>query len=162
YGDTNRAYQQTLPVKGFDDLCAAECPAGFLPGGNIVPIIPTQGAFAPKDNLYWSDLRYKLQEWAIFGEGTYSFTDAFSFTAGLSYCNYKTDKTLIFVGFCAPIGLSATIVAVVQAGTFKSDGVASSFIASYKVSDSTTINAQASKGFRLGGLTDPILLPLCS
>jgi iron complex outermembrane receptor protein len=53
-------------------------------------------------------------------------------------------------------------VATVEAGTFKSDGVAPRFIASYKVSDSTTINAQASKGFRLGGINDPILLPLCS
>jgi iron complex outermembrane receptor protein len=30
------------------------------------------------------------------------------------------------------------------------------------VTDDTTINAQASKGFRLGGFNDPILKPLCS
>jgi iron complex outermembrane receptor protein len=162
YGDTKRAYQQTLPVKGFDDLCQASCPAGFQPGGNIVPIIPTQGTYAPKDNLYWSDLHYKLHEYALFGEGTFNVTQEFSLTAGLRYYNYKTDKTLIFDGLFAPLGLPAPPVATVQSGEFKSDGVAPRFIASYKVTDSTTINAQASKGFRLGGLNDPILLPLCS
>jgi len=161
YGDTKRAYQQTLPVKGFEALCAAECPPVFNTGGGF-PVIPTQGTYAPKDDLYFSDLHYKLKEWAIFGEGTYHFTDSFSFTAGLRYYNYTTDKSLIFDGLFAPLGLPAPPIATVQSGTFKSDGVAPRFIASYKVTDSTTINAQASKGFRLGGLNDPILLPLCS
>ena len=49
-----------------------------------------------------------------------------------------------------------------RTGTTKADGVAPRFIASYKVSDNTTLNAQASKGFRLGGINDPILAPLCS
>jgi len=161
YGDTHRAYQQTLPVHGFDALCQAECPADFQANGSF-PIIPTQGEFAPKDNLYWSSLRYKLREWALFGEGTYAFTNRFSFTAGLRYYNYKTDKSLIFDGLFAPLGLPAPPIATVESGTFKSDGVAPRFIASFKATDSTTINAQASKGFRLGGINDPILLPLCT
>ncbi len=161
YADSRRAYQQTVPEKGFEDLCSFECPPLFNAGGGF-PIIPTQGVYAPKDNLYWSSLNYKLTEYAFFGEGTYSFSDKFSFTAGLRYYNYKDDKTLIFDGIYAPLGLPAPPVATVEAGTFKSDGVAPRFIASYKVSDSTTINAQASKGFRLGGINDPILLPLCS
>src|SRR5205807_1014952 len=36
------------------------------------------------------------------------------------------------------------------------------FIASYKASDNFTLNAQVSRGFRLGGINDPINLPLCS
>ena len=44
----------------------------------------------------------------------------------------------------------------------KADGVAPRFIASYKVTDSTTVNAQASKGFRLGGANDPLNVPLCT
>jgi iron complex outermembrane receptor protein len=161
YADTRRHYRQTLPVKGFEDLCSFECPPVFNTGGDF-PIIPTRGEFAPKDNLYWSDLGYKLREYAFFAEGTFAATDRFSLTAGLRYYNYKDDKTLIFDGLFAPLGLPAPPVATVEAGTFKSDGVAPRFIASYKVSDSTTINAQASKGFRLGGINDPILLPVCS
>src|SRR5262249_48594275 len=54
-------------------------------------------------------------------------------------------------------------VATVELGkTTKADGVAPRFIASFKATDDIIINAQASKGFRLGGVNDPILLPLCS
>jgi iron complex outermembrane receptor protein len=40
--------------------------------------------------------------------------------------------------------------------------VAPRFIASFKLSDSTNLNAQASKGFRLGGINDPLNVNLCS
>ena len=33
---------------------------------------------------------------------------------------------------------------------------------SYKVSDNTNLNAQVSKGFRLGGINDPLNVPLCT
>src|SRR4029077_16602512 len=33
---------------------------------------------------------------------------------------------------------------------------------SYKVTDATTLNAQASKGFRLGGINDPLNVPICT
>jgi iron complex outermembrane receptor protein len=36
------------------------------------------------------------------------------------------------------------------------------FIASYKASDVLTFNAQASRGFRLGGINDPLNKPICS
>src|SRR5581483_3821120 len=35
-------------------------------------------------------------------------------------------------------------------------------IASYKVSNDTRVNAQVSKGFRLGGINDPLNVPLCT
>ena len=143
YGDSRRAYQQTLPVRGFTDLTNNKY-------GTAVSV------YAPKDFLYWSDIRYKLRQFGLFGEGTFAFTDKFSLTAGLRYYHYKEDKALIFDGLFAPAEPT------LAAGNVKADGVAPRFIASYKVSDSTTLNAQASKGFRLGGLNDPILKPLCS
>ena len=162
YSDFHRAYQQKAISKGFDDLCSLECPAVFNKGGGF-PIIPSEGVYAPKDNLYWSDIRYKDRQYAFFGEGTFNATDRFSLTAGLRYYNFKQNKDLIFDGLYAPFGLPAPPVASVELGrTFTADGVAPRFIASYKVTDSTTINAQASKGFRLGGLNDPLLLPLCN
>ena len=156
YADTRRAYQQTLPVKGWADLCALECPAKY--GKGTVAVFIQPGVYAPKDNLYWSDLRYKLRQLGIFAEGTFSFTDKFSLTAGVRYYHYKEDKTLIFDGLFEDLFPSP----ILEAGSIKADGVAPRFIASYKVTNDTTINAQASKGFRLGGLNDPILKPLCS
>ena len=142
YGDTQRHYQQTLPVQGFTALSG----------------IPTQGQFSPNDNLYFGKIDYKLQEFGLFGEGTFSITDRFSVTAGLRYYHYHEDKALIFDGLFAPEYPDPTF----GPGTTKADGVAPRFIASYKLGDTTTLNAQASKGFRLGGFNDPILLPLCS
>ncbi len=156
YADTRRAYQQTLPVKAWADLCAIECLPIYGKGTTAVFIAP--GVYAPKDNLYWSDLRYKLRQLGIFAEGTFSFTDKFSLTAGLRYYHYKEDKTLIFDGLFEDLFPSP----ILESGSVKADGVAPRFIASYKVTNDTTINAQASKGFRLGGLNDPILKPLCS
>ena len=148
YADTKRRYDQQLFVQGFEDLSG----------------IPTKGEFAPKDFLYFSDINYKNKEYGIFGEGTFSFTDRFFLTAGLRYYNYKVDKTLVFDGLFGPDYPNATICPGPECptGTTKADGVAPRFIASFKVSDSTTLNAQASKGFRLGGVNDPILKPLCS
>ena len=35
-------------------------------------------------------------------------------------------------------------------------------MASYRLSDATRLNAQVSKGFRLGGINDPLNIPLCT
>jgi iron complex outermembrane receptor protein len=50
----------------------------------------------------------------------------------------------------------------VQPGATKANGVAPRFMASYKASDAFTLNAQASKGFRLGGINDPLNVTLCT
>ncbi len=157
YSDSRRAYQQKLVVKGFADLCTLECPAILGPGTTSVFV--AEGRYSPKDNLYYSDIRYKDRQYAFFGEGTFKVTDRFSLTAGLRYYNFKQDKDLIFDGLFAPVFPDPTV----ELGrSFSADGVAPRFIASYKVTDSTTVNAQVSKGFRLGGLNDPLLIPLCN
>jgi len=143
YSDSDRAYQQTLPVYGFTDLTKNAFGTA-------------ESVYAPKDNLYWSDIRYKDRQYAFFGEGTFAFTERFSLTAGLRYYNYKSDKNLIFDGLFAPAEPT------LGTGSVNADGVAPRFIASYKLGDSTTLNAQASKGFRLGGINDPLLKPLCT
>jgi iron complex outermembrane receptor protein len=40
--------------------------------------------------------------------------------------------------------------------------VAPRFILTFKASDNTNVNLQASKGFRLGGINDPLNVPLCT
>jgi iron complex outermembrane receptor protein len=146
YSDSLRQYNQDLVVDGFNALACAN--GACFPGGQ----------FANKDELYLGNIHYDLKEYGIFGEGTFAFTDRFSLTAGLRYYNYKESKKLIFDGLFAPEFPNPTL----QQGETKADGVAPRFIASYRVTDDVTLNAQASKGFRLGGVNDPILLPLCS
>jgi iron complex outermembrane receptor protein len=47
-------------------------------------------------------------------------------------------------------------------GSTDSNGTSPRLILSYKATDDVTFNAQAARGFRLGGINDPINLPLCS
>jgi iron complex outermembrane receptor protein len=144
YSDATKKYGQNLLVAGFEELSG----------------IPTQGLRAPKDVLFFSDLSYKTRQFAFFGEGTLSIGPRFSFTAGLRYYNFKDDKQQVFDGIFANNDTGKSLVS--QPGTTKADGVAPRFIATYKVSESTNIDAQVSKGFRLGGINDPLNVPLCS
>ena len=140
YSDTRRNYGQTLLVSGFEDASG----------------IPTAGNFgAGKDNLFFSRLKYKLKQFAAFGEGTVSLTDQFSVTAGLRYYNFNEDKDQAFDGIFADAGGR-------NIGSTDANGVVPRFIASYKVSDATNLNAQVSRGFRLGGINDPLNTPLCT
>ncbi|HEV8268046.1 MAG TPA: TonB-dependent receptor, partial [Thermoanaerobaculia bacterium] len=144
YSDTRRVYGQNLLVAGFEKATK----------------IPTKGLIAPKDSLYFSDLDYGLRQFALFGEATYDVTDKFSVTAGLRYYHFNEDKSQFFDGIFANDDTGTKLVS--QPGSTKADGVAPRFIVSYKVSDMTTVNAQVAKGFRLGGINDPINVPLCS
>ncbi len=49
-----------------------------------------------------------------------------------------------------------------QPGATNANGVAPRVIVSYKVSGTTNLNAQVSKGFRLGGVNDPLNKPICT
>ena len=49
-----------------------------------------------------------------------------------------------------------------QPGSTDANGVAPRVIATYKLSDDANLNAQVSRGFRLGGINDPLNVPLCT
>ncbi len=139
YADTKRHYGQSLLVAGYEDLTGKH----------------TAGQFgAAKDVLYYSDLHYKLHQYAAFGEGMFSFSDQFSLTGGLRYYHFKEDRTQVFDGiFADPAS---------KPGSVDADGVAPRLILTYKVSGTTNLNAQVSKGFRLGGINDQLNVPLCT
>ncbi len=147
YADAKRAYGQNLIVSGYEAL---------EPAGTTFANTRT---VAPKDSLFFSDLNYKLTQYAFFGEGTYAVNSQFSLTGGLRYYHYSEDKAQIFDGL---FGAGGDGKPQSQPGTAKADGVAPRFIASYKLDDNTTLNAQASKGFRLGGVNDPLNVNLCT
>lgn len=143
-----RRYGQSLPTPGYDALNAA---AGFPLGPNPPGLV---------DTPFYSDLTYRLQQYAGFGEATWHITDHWGLTGGARYYKYKEDRVLNFNGVfsaetvpTAPNGVP---------GSVKSDGVSPRGILSFKVNEDAQFNAQVSKGFRLGGINDPINLPLCS
>ncbi len=139
YTNSDRDYGQSLLVAGYEDLTGT----------------PTAGSFgAGRDILFFSDLQYDFRQYAVFGELTYPIGDRLELTGGLRWYDYKEDRVQTFDGIFAAPGTST--------GSTKADGVAPRVMANFRLTDRTRLNAQVSKGFRLGGINDPLNLPLCS
>jgi iron complex outermembrane receptor protein len=142
YAHTTRHYGQSLNVAGFTEMTG----------------IPSASVYAGNDILFYSDLHYTLNQEALFGEVTWQVDPKFSLVAGLRYYHYNEDKAQVFDGL---FGEGANGQPQSQPGTTSADGVAPRFIASYKVADTSTLSAQVSEGFRLGGINDPLNVSLC-
>jgi iron complex outermembrane receptor protein len=82
-------------------------------------------------------------------------------TGGLRGYHFKEDRAQVFDGLYV-VDNPGKDLPVEQPGSTKASGVAPRVMASYKLSDATRLNAQVSKGFRLGGINDPINVPLCT
>jgi iron complex outermembrane receptor protein len=136
--DMDRDYAQDLLVDGFEALTG----------------IPTAGSFgAARDVLFYSDLQYQFKQLALFGEGSLNLGEDLTLTAGLRFYDFDEDRVQTFDGIFAAPGTNP--------GDTTASGLAPRFLASYRAGE-TTINAQASKGFRLGGINDPLNVPLCT
>jgi iron complex outermembrane receptor protein len=144
YSTTERLYGQSLLVSGFEDASG----------------IPTQGLRAGKDVLFFSDLDYRFDQIAVFGEVTWAVSGRLDLTGGLRWYDFEEDRTQIFDGIFGNDDNGTSLVET--AGATTASGLAPRFIASYLVNDNTRINGQISKGFRLGGINDPLNVPLCT
>ncbi|UIP07160.1 TonB-dependent receptor [Erythrobacter sp. SDW2] len=146
YSEVDRVYAQRLPTPGYDAFTDAVLGAG------------TSAAVAngfPADSPFNSDLPYDIKQFAVFGEASYELTDALTLTAGGRY--YDFDETrIITTGGLFANGDSGVV------DETASSGFTPRLLLSYEVSPNVTVNAQASQGFRLGGVNDPLNTPLCN
>src|SRR5207248_1786680 len=83
YAHQNRDYGQNLPVTGF------EARSGMSSRSPV-------DTLAPPDSLFFSVLSYKLDQFAVFGEGTVALSDQWDFIAGLRYYHFSEDKQQFF------------------------------------------------------------------
>ena len=137
-----RHYGQDLPTPGYDALSTR---LGY-------PI--STALAAPPNTPFYSDLHYNFRQYAFFGESTWHITDQWSATGGLRYYNFNESRTQLFGGLfgcCSQNG-----------GAVRSNGVSERVILTYKLNPDLLSYAQASRGFRLGGINDPLNIPLCS
>jgi iron complex outermembrane receptor protein len=145
YSSVNRTYAQRLPTPGYDAFVDAALGAGTS--------VAVANGF-PLNSPYNADLPYDIEQFAVFGEASYKF-GAFKLTAGGRYYSYNETRDFISGGIFANgdrfLGDKTS-----------ADGFSPRFIASYDVSDDVTVNLQASKGFRLGGVNDPLNAGLCT
>jgi len=140
-----RRYGQDLPTPGYDALTQT-----------LIGTDSSQNN-APPNTPFYSDLTYTLKQYAGFGEATFKATDSLSFTAGLRYYNFKEQRVLNFGGvFASPTPPGGV------PGDTSSHGFSPRAIVSFKVDEDMQFNVQAARGFRLGGINDPINIPLCS
>ncbi len=145
YSDTERNYGQTLPTPGYDALIGA----------------PGSVFGAPPDSPFFSRIPYDFKQMAFFAEGSWDITDRFSATLGARYYDYEEDRDLYFGGVF--VDSEGTPDEPTNGpGSTSEDGVLPRVLLSYEVSDNVQLNAQASEGFRVGGINDPLNEPLCT
>ena len=144
YSTTNRFYHQRLPTPGYDAFTDARLGAG------------TSAAVAngfPPNSPYNSDLPYSIKQAAIFGEATFDF-GRFHATAGGRYYDFSETRRFKSGGLFSNDDN--------RTDRTSSNGFSPRFILTYEPADDIRVNAQASQGFRLGGVNDPLNLPLCT
>jgi iron complex outermembrane recepter protein len=144
YQDIEREYGQNLPTPGYDAFLAR------------VDTPPSSAFNAPPDTPYFSDVPYDFRQFALFGEGTYHLTQQWSVTGGVRYYDFKEDRKLTFAGIFADMGYTAV------PGSTQSDGFSPRVIVAYEPNDDVLVSAQVSRGFRLGGINDPLNVTLCT
>ena len=130
------------------------------PDSNRSPASRPQGLRAPRDVLFFSDLGYKLDQFALFGEVTVPLAANVSVTGGLRFYHFSEEKEQVFDGLFGNDNTGTSLVS--QPGSTDASGLAPRLIASWKLSNLTNLNAQISRGFRLGGINDPLNVPLCT
>lgn len=146
YSDTERTYAQRLPTRGYDaftdQVLGAGTSAAVANGFSI-------------DSPFNSDLPYDIEQLAVFGELTYDVNDRLSLTLGGRWYDFEEERVITTGGLFAN-GDSGIV------DQTESDGFNPRVLAAYEVNDNLTWNAQASQGFRLGGVNDPLNAGLCT
>jgi iron complex outermembrane receptor protein len=145
YSDVQRDYSQRLPTPGYDVFTDARFGAGTA--------VAVRNGFGP-DSPYNADLPYDIEQKAVFGEASYDITDRFTITAGGRYYDFSEVREFNSGGLFSNGDNNRDRTS--------SDGFSPRVIATYEIADDVRINAQAAHGFRLGGVNDPLNIPLCT
>ena len=158
YSRAERQYGQSAYAKDFVAVNGSAV-SEFLRAVTGIPNLVWSGSrtlagHPDTEEVFYSDLNYDFEQLATFGEATLALTDRFRLTGGLRWYDFDERRTQVFDGlFADPLG---------SEGTVRATGIAPRVIASYDMTPATQLNAQVSKGFRLGGINDPLNTPLCS
>ncbi len=150
YANVKRDYSQRNLTLGYDALALEH----VLNRIGVAPEDISNG-FTDIDSNYISDLTYDLRQIAIFGEATYALLERLDLTAGLRWYDWEEDKTFKSGGVFSNWEIQN------QEVTVSSDGFTPRFMMSYDATDNFKLNAQISRGFRLGGVNDPLNQELC-
>lgn len=140
YSDTDRDYAQRLPTPGTDAIFGSSAD-------------PANGF--PSDSPFNSNIPYELEQISVFGEINYAINERTELTIGGRFYDFEETRVITTGGAFA--NGDNGVVDVTE-----SDGFNPRVLISYDANENITYNAQISEGFRLGGVNDPLNLPICS
>jgi iron complex outermembrane recepter protein len=145
YSHVERDYLQTLPTPGYAAFTDATLGAGTSAA--------VDNGFNLPDNPYHASLPYVIKQKAVFGEASYKFNQ-FKITGGGRFYDFKERRQFRSGGLFSG-GDNRT-------DSTKSNGFSPRGILSWEPSRNLSVNAQIAKGFRLGGVNDPLNVPICT
>src|SRR6202166_3560778 len=146
--------------------------SGYCPPSSVVPVNsylrypdPTQPPYSQANNNFAANPNgvvfndnnpNVLKQSAIFGEGTYSFTDALKLTAGVRFFHFSIDNHADQAGLgTASVDQDHTILSQSARG----NAVLPKLNLAYEPSKDLTVYGTIAKGSRPGGFNLPIPLP---
>ena len=142
---SERTYHQRLPTPGYDAFTDATLGAGTSAA--------VDNGFGLHDNPYHADLPYVDTQKALFGEASYKISQ-FKLTAGGRWYDFHEHRRFHSGGLFSNDDD--------RTDRTKSNGFSPRGIISWQPDRSLSVNVQVAKGFRLGGVNDPLNVPLCS
>jgi iron complex outermembrane receptor protein len=148
YTHVRRNYKQRLPTPGYDAFIDA---AVGLPGFSQLPAVAN--GFGP-DSPYNANLPYRIRQKALFGEANYDFGQ-FKLTAGGRWYGFRETRDFVSGGLFSNADTRI-------GDKTHSTGFNPRVIGTWEPNRNLSVNLQAAKGFRVGGINDPLNLGLCT
>lgn len=122
--------------------------------------ISVGGAAANPDGIiYQAHNPYHMKQYAVFGEGTYAFTDALKLTAGLRWYKFDSRADEETSGFATDSGNAGTTL---NSFTASNTGVNPKVTLSYEQNHDLTVYGTIARGFRPGGINQQIPPSICT
>ena len=147
YSDTRREYGQSLPTPGYDGYTDLTLGPGT--------VAATKNGFPLPDSPFNSTLPYDIEHMALFMEYTHHVTERFRLTVGGRYYDVNEQRTITTGGLFAN-GDTGVV------DRTASDGFNPRILTSFSLTESLNWNVQVARGFRLGGVNDPLNTPACT
>jgi iron complex outermembrane recepter protein len=168
--DTTRVASQELrlasagsgPFQWIGGLYLTDFESVFAEYNASVPLafISVGGAAAnPLGVIYQSHNPYHIKQYAIFGEGTYAFTESLKLTAGVRLYKFDSHANEETAGFATTSGNAAPTL---NSFSQSNSGANPKVTLSYEPDHDLTLYSTIARGFRPGGINQQIPASICT
>jgi outer membrane receptor protein involved in Fe transport len=168
--DTTRVFSQEVrlastgsgPFQWIGGLFFTNFESIFTEYNASVPLafISAGGAAAnPTGLIYQAYNPYHIKQYAVFGEGTYAFTNSLKLTAGLRWYKFNSRADEETAGFATSSGNAAPTF---NSFTQSNSGTNPKVTLSYEQNHELTVYGTIARGFRPGGINQQIPASICT